>query len=159
MSPTFQLRPGSRPLSAPAPDSAQAGVALCSEPTAGGQRHSSGLPPGVEMDNVQRDLSAPGRSLFSPPFPHTEDIIHRLWTILIAPCVSCSLQMQLGLGVLVGALANSPNSSRMYPTRGSYTMHPCHSQKAPIRGSMAQEQAGAAHALFSVFAAQNCCCC
>ena len=98
---------------------------------------------------MQTDLSAPGRSLFSPPFPHTEDIIHRPWTILIAPCVSCSLQMQLGLGVLVRALANSPDSSRRCPPSGSYTMHPCHSQKAPIRGSMAQEQAGAAH-VFSV---------
>ncbi|CAI9158852.1 unnamed protein product [Rangifer tarandus platyrhynchus] len=110
------------------------------------------------MDNVQRDRRAPGHSLFSPPFPHTEVIIHRPSTILIAPCVSCSLQMQLGLGVLVGALPNSPDSSRPYPTRGSYTLHPCHSQNAPIRGWMAQEQAGAAHALFSVFAARTRCC-
>ena len=66
--------------------------------------------------------------------------------------------MQLGLGILVRALANSPNSSRMYPTRGSYTLHPCHSQNSPIRGSMAQEQAGAAQALFSLFAARTHCC-
>ena len=121
------------------------------------QSPSSGLPPGVERDSMQRDLSASGCSLFSLPFTHTKDIIHRLWTILIAQCFSCSLQMQLGLGILVGALANSPNSSRTYPTRGS-TLHPCHSQNAPIRGSMAQEQAGAAQALFSLFAARTRCC-
>ena len=83
---------------------------------------------------MQRDLSAPGSSLFSPPFPHTEDIIHRPWTILVAPCGSCSIQMQLGLGILVGALANSIDSSRRYPTRGSYICTPVTLRRLPSEG-------------------------
>ena len=66
--------------------------------------------------------------------------------------------MQLGLGVLVRALANSPDSSRRCPPSGSYTMHPCHSQKAPIRESMAQEQAGVAHTLSLTVCCQTRCC-
>lgn len=77
---------------------------------------------------------------------------------------SCSFflahfRMQLELGPwLKASLPSSPNSSRTYSARRSHTLHPCHSQNAPIRGSMAQEQAGAAQALFSLFAARTHCC-
>ena len=68
-------------------------------------------------------------------------------------------RMQLELGPwLKASLPSSPTSSRTYPTRRSHTLHPCHSQNAPIRGSMAQEQAGTAQALFSLFPARTHCC-
>ena len=50
----------------------------------GAQTPSSGLPSGVKRDNMQRDLSASGCSLFCLPFTHTKDIIHKPWTIIIA---------------------------------------------------------------------------
>ena len=77
---------------------------------------------------------------------------------------SCSFflahfRMQLELGPwLKASLPSSPNTSRTYPARRSHTVHPCHSQNAPIGGSMAQDQAGTAQALFSLFPARTHCC-
>ena len=102
--PTFQLWPGSHPLSAPEADSAQAGVALCSQPTAGGQRPSSGLPPGVERDNMQRDLSAL-IEVVSLLLSHTLDILSQALDRLIAHFFSCSLQDATGTRYLAEGLS------------------------------------------------------
>ena len=68
-------------------------------------------------------------------------------------------RMQLELGPwLKASLPSSLNTSRTYPARRSHTVHPCHSQNAPIGGSMAQDQAGTAQALFSLFPARTHCC-
>ncbi|KAI4542078.1 hypothetical protein MG293_007457 [Ovis ammon polii] len=68
-------------------------------------------------------------------------------------------RMQLELGPwLKASLPSSPNTSRTYPARRSHTLYPCHSQNAPIGGSMAQDQAGTAQALFSLFPARTHCC-
>ena len=82
----------------------------------------------------------------------------RPWIDSLCNFFSSSIRMQLELGTwLKASLPSSPISSRTYPTRRSHTLHPCHSQNAPIGGSMAQEQAGAAQALFSLFAARTHC--
>ena len=84
---------------------------------------------------------------------------HRPWIDSLCTFFLAHFRMQLELGTrLKASLPSSPNSSRTYPTRGSHTVLPCHSQNAPIRGSMAQEQAGAAQALLSLFAARTRCC-
>ena len=96
---------------------------------------------------------------FSFPFTHTLYVFHMPWTRLVAQCLSFSLQNQAGTRYLAGGpLLSSPNSSRTYPTTGSYTLHPCHSQKAPVRESMAQEQAGVAHTLSLTVCCQTRCC-
>ena len=98
--PTFQLRPGSGPLSAPEADPAQAGVALCSQPSAGGQRLSSGLPLGVEMENVQRALSAPGCSRLSSPSSYPGHLVTGLaqtrFPIFLLLTSGCSWNQVLG---------------------------------------------------------------
>ena len=84
---------------------------------------------------------------------------HRPWIDSLCTFFLAHFRMQLEPGTwLKASLASSPNSSRTYPTRGSHTVLPCHSQDVPIRESMAQEQAGAAQALFSLFAARTHCC-
>lgn len=94
------------------------------------------------------------------PFLTSCTSCHRPWIDSLCTFFLAHFRMQLELGTwLKASLPSSPNSSRTYPTRGSHTVLPCHSQNAPIRGSMAQEQAGAAQALLSLFAARTRCCC
>ena len=117
----------------------------------------SGLPPGMERDNVQSNLSAPGCSPLLP-FLTPWTSCHKSW---IDSCnfFLAHFRMQLELGPwLKASLPSSLNTSRTYPARRSHTVHPCHSQNAPIGGSMAQEQAGTAQALFSLFPARTHCC-
>ena len=122
------------------------------------QSPSSGLPPGVERDNVHRDLSAPGCSPLLP-FLTAWTSCHRPWIDSLCDFFSSSIRMQLELGTwLKASLPSSPTSSKTYPTRRSHTLHPCHSKNVPIRGSMAQEQAGTGQALFSLFPARTHCC-
>ena len=89
------------------------------------------------------------------PFLTPWTCCHRPWIVSLCTFFLAHFRMQLELGTrLKASLPSSPNSSRIYPTRGSHTVLPCHSQNAPIRGSMAQEQARVAQALSSLFAAR-----
>ncbi|XDA72308.1 hypothetical protein R6Z07F_002589 [Ovis aries] len=156
--PTFELRPLFQPLSAPEAESIQAGAALCSQPRAGGPRAPSQASHLVWRGTMCRASKCSWLQSSLLPFLTPWTSCQKSWID------SCSFflahfRMQLELGPwLKASLPSSPNTSITYPTRRSHTLHPCHSQNAPIRGSMAQEQAGTAQALFSLFAARTHCC-
>lgn len=104
--PTFQLRPRSRPLSAPEADSAQAGVALCSQPTTGGRpRAPAQASHLVWRGTICREIQVPLVAVFFLPFSHTLHVLSQALDRLIVHFFSSSLQNAAGTRYLAEGLS------------------------------------------------------